>query len=306
MVREVGKPTKDVKKGGEPPPYVEKGEEPTPDRFKELIQTGISDGLDIIKERHPRIGALEETITKNINLRKIRKGLKDYLSGAVGTSPTDEEIIDKIARGIANGTYLNETAKYFVLKKASKEYGKTAKKEYGKTAKILHPIAAFKKWKNPDYFDKLFDSFALVENFMSSGEYERVLPERIKKGIETVKELGFYDVMLDILYSKGILPGRHALYGKGIARKKAKKELEGILGEYKKRVATAILLVLGVGLLAFSAANITGFVIANKLVSANWTISFGFIFLVTGLLVSLLAKRKVTEGRKGRKRKKWN
>ena len=164
-------------------------EELTPEELKKLLQIGISGGLDIIKEKHPRIGALEETITKNINLRKIRKGVEDYLNKAPEDGPSNEEIIDHIAEGIARGEYLNETAKYFVIK--------TASKEYGKKAKILHPIAAFKKWQNPDYFDNLFDSFTLVENFMSSGKYERVLPERVKKGIETVKELGFYDVMLE-------------------------------------------------------------------------------------------------------------
>lgn len=52
------------------------------------------------------------------------------------------------------------------------------------------------------------------------------------------------------------------------------------------------LAILGIGLLAFSNAHLTGFVIANNTIDAAYPIAAGFILLIIALFLSLIKNNK--------------
>ncbi len=63
----------------------------------------------------------------------------------------------------------------------------------------------------------------------------------------------------------------------------------------KSEVIPLVLTILGIILLAFSNANLTGFVIANKTIDSAYPTAAGFILLIIALLLSLIKKTKNKE-----------
>lgn len=208
----------------------------------------------------------------------------------------------------SHGNYITERGKEMLLDRRVEYRG------YGKWASVRHPIATIKHKVNPTYMDKAFKAASEIYDFMAAGGYEGTLPEQVKRDITELKNLDFYDAMVHILKDKGIIWGSVARATRHNIRKKAKKEMIGLVEKVKQRTATAILLVAGTFLLALSSANITGFVVAGNSIPAGYPAAAGFIILAVALFLSFLRrkpkkakaaeKNKPVRKTKGRKRKK--
>ncbi len=60
----------------------------------------------------------------------------------------------------------------------------------------------------------------------------------------------------------------------------------------KRGYTSFIIAILGIILLAFSNAHLTGFVVANKTIDSSYPIAAGFILLIVSLLLSLIKNKK--------------
>lgn len=254
----------------------------SPKDLSQIIAVGVKE----LEKRHPRLRGTVDYLKSDIDRIEVGHAVQQLYEQnkdkGIPTSRLKEIIMTYLSEGIAKGGYFNKRGQKLILEKA---------REYGKLASMLHPVVAIKRKMNPDYLDRAMDAFSIIYDVMEKGGYSGVVPQEIREKVGEMKEIGFYDTMLEILHQKKVLPGRTVLYGRGKIREKAKRATKETIYGMKQRIATAVFLIAGTFLLAFSSANITGFAIAGREVPVSYSITSGFILLLVGLCLSFLRRK---------------
>jgi hypothetical protein len=136
--------------------------------------------------------------------------------------------------------------------------------------------------------------------------YRGSLTPRIERLLKDMVPIGFAYESIDILQHYGDLKANQAYKWREAIRKsikRGKEEMKEGLLEIISKYGTAFFLILGIFLLAFSAANISGFVIleSQTKIPAGYPIAIGFVLLIIGLFLSF--RRGRTKNRKLRQKK---
>jgi|GEM_PF-4643464 len=237
---------------------------------EDVTRTG---GLrDKVEELYKKEKKLEEKISKE-EYKKLKEEIKEEVEKLLKKYKisTTQEQKENLAKGL--------TEKLLYTPKSITKGG------------WVHPIARLKRKAGGEtYMERLGEAFAIIAEQLKAKGYEEIIPEKIQENIAKVAKLGFYDFMMDVLYSEKIIPSRHAEYYKGTIRKKAKRGVEEILYETKREVAAgAIVCISGITLVTLaSKARLTS--MATLTTATNAGIGLGILLVLIGLLIALRVK----------------
>lgn len=237
----------------------------------EITQQSINEGI------YETLHSETKGFAEYIDTEKINNRIKEVIGKKGNLYEKDiAEIRKDIVEGIKGGKYLTEKGQKVILQEAIKPKGLFERVKY-----------TFARGEK-DYVAKAARVSSQLYDLIKIGGYN--MPE-IEERAQELKNLGFYRAAIGILHEEGIIRGHDLKAYKKAINEKAKKGLNELTEAVQygafENAAKIITAIAGTLLLAFSSANLTGFVIGGNKMDSSYTMAIGFILLIISLLFSL-------------------
>jgi len=273
------------------------------DLEKIIYYTSQKIATDIVK-KHPRLKGredylrqylLDKNAVKNAIINTIEKFYKEK-KDKISISEIASKVIEQVWENPKH--YLTERGKESILREYERiefplhdklkpwywgEKGKKRRKE-----KFIRETT-----KLDQYITNAIYEFEELKYLAK--KYDGALTPEIGKLLNNLYSLGFAYESIDVLLHYKDINAREALKFRDAIRKSIKKGRGEIRNKIEEIISESlniiIFLTIGIAILGFSAAHITGFVIGNTHISSLYTIAIGFLSLLVALFLSLKRMR---------------
>jgi hypothetical protein len=257
-----------------------------------LINEAIDKGVEAIVKAHPALKDNEEYITRHINPKRLKSGLREISEDIdkYGKNWSEEErskfVYENVASYVASGRAFDDKGQGRILIGGlSEKSGYEGKRDLESEIYVEKACGAFR------------DIYKLMKE---RGDMATRMPD-FAEAVETIDRYGFLNSAFDVLDSYGLLDDRERKEikkelhykikeGLGKASVASQKELysshkeegqeEKIIS--RRRVAAAILGGIGLGAFFASVGGLTGGVIGVSGVAGNSVVGIAGLLLVIG------------------------
>jgi len=274
----------------------------------ELIDYGISQGLEAISERHPLFKYNQEFIVNHIDKKKLKKKrdeIYNYVKERDG-QVNPEYILNELADYVATGAAFDKHGKKVIIDKIGI---KETLEEKAQSSSWWDFFSGTKRNARAEldginYLDNVTGAVGDLYNLFKTGDYAQRMPE-LAEAVTTVKDMGFLDPALEILDSYGLMDkNKYNLLKKSI-KERTEESMTKVIGgieryinpqqaEAYQKAAAYVFGFLGIGILLASGFgnNITGNVIGNLSNFSTGLIGGGLFLIALVLFFMKFNKKK--------------
>lgn len=222
-----------------------------------FVNLGIEKGINEIIKKHPRFRDKRKEIAKHLDQTRLKERVYDIYQNLETKKLSEEKrreyIVKELSDYIATGIAFDEEGKEIILLKGLEEKAKGG---------FIRGYSARKMLKGEEYLDRSLGLARYLSNLMESGNYQEKMPE-IAKAASTLEDMQLLDPLIKIMNYRGSLDEREYKFLQQRIYQKTMESEKNIKKGIEKYIASSILGVLGISLIAVS-SGVTGAVVGSS------------------------------------------